>query len=124
MQNNNNINKILLGIKLGSGREFWNPLVVNHRTCEFPGMADSIEEVLEERREERARAERARERLREERLIRAAVEPVVKSMSSEDRVAIARLFNKNKGMLRQPRDSIGDSSTLARLESEGPRGYL
>ena len=65
-----------------------------------------------------------RERLREERRIRAAVEPVVKSMSSEDRVAIARLFNKNKGMLRQPRDSIGDSSTLARLESEGPRGYL
>ena len=38
-------------------------------------MADSIEEVLEERREERARAERARQRLREERRIKAAVEP-------------------------------------------------
>ena len=87
-------------------------------------MADSIEEVLEERREERARAERARERLREEQLIRAAVEPVVKSMSSEDRVAIARLFNKNKEMVLQPRDLMGESNTLARTNSEGPRGYL
>ena len=87
-------------------------------------MADSIEEVLEERREERARAERARERLREEQLIRAAVEPVVKSMSSEDRIAIARLFNKNKRMVNQTRDSIGDSYTLTRTNSEGPRGYL
>ena len=107
-----------------SGREFWNSLVVLHRTCEFPGMADSIEEILEERKEERARVERARKRLLQERLIRAAVDPVVKSMSSEDRVAIARLFNKFKGMVRQPRDVIGDLDTLARLKSEEPRGYL
>ena len=85
-------------------------------------MADSIEEVLEERREERARAERARERLREEQLIRAAVEPVVKSMSREERDTIGRMLEED--MVQQLRTLRLDAETLARFEPEELRRYL
>ena len=97
--------------------------VHNHRTCEFPGMADSVEEILEERREERVKAERMRHRLREHRLIRAAaVEPVVKSMSREERDTIGRMLEED--MVQQLRTLRLDAETLARFEPEELRRYL
>ena len=87
----------------------------NQRTCDFPGMADSVEEILEERNEERIKTER----LREHRLVRAAaVEPVVKSMNSEERDTIGRMVQQLGGTLRL------DTETLARFEPEELRRYL
>ena len=62
-------------------------------------MAEGIEEVLEERREERTKTEwmRMKNMLfeRDERQIRATVEPVVKSMYPEEREAFGNKITED-----------------------------
>ena len=85
-------------------------------------MADSVEKVLEERRAEKAKAARSKIRMLNEQLIRAAVEPVVKSMSSEERDAIGARFTEE--MVRQLGTLDRETETLARFAPEEVRRYL
>ena len=82
-------------------------------------MADSVEKVLEERREEKAKSERSRMRLRE---IRAAVDPVLQSMSSEEREAFGSAMKED--MVQHLQTLRRETETLAWFEPEELRKYL
>ena len=90
--------------------------------CDFPGMAESCEEVLEERRRQRARAERERRRLREERRMRAAAEAVAKSVGGGAGSEAVRRLAAEEGVTGRRRQDA--ETLLARLRPEELMEYL